>query len=380
MSERYADGRKSGPRGVRAPGAPAHDRLEAACPTTVPTATGGLTPGEIARLYRDAMRDKSYQELPMGAIVAQYLRHKNRRLSPASQRAYESSLDKFARFFADIDDLAAFEPPLGTMRLEEYLDVHWHHAAPGTYNVNLTITSDFFKWCHASALIAGNPTLAIERARPRTPARETFSPDDRRTLLSANPDLRDRIALRLLLDYALRKGALQRVRFEHFDHHRRRLTIFTKGGKVREIPLPEPMFWRDLERHILEIGAEGHHYLMASSKVVPRVGRIMYPDKPMSESGGMHRWWYGCLERAGLVAAGTSSGERMHKARHTAGQRLLDDTGNLKAVQKFLGHASIRTTADIYVDWDIDQLTASLERLFRHEAEGEDHTDRNDPA
>ena len=28
----------------------------------------------------------------------------------------------------------------------------------------------------------------------------------------------------------------------------------------------------------------------------------------------------------------------MHKARHSAGQRVLDHTGNLKAVQKLLGH------------------------------------------
>jgi integrase len=36
-----------------------------------------------------------------------------------------------------------------------------------------------------------------------------------------------------------------------------------------------------------------------------------------------------------------------HKSRHTAGQRVLDATGNLKAVQKLLGHASIQTTGDM---------------------------------
>ena len=54
----------------------------------------------------------------------------------------------------------------------------------------------------------------------------------------------------------------------------------------------------------------------------------------------------------------------MHKARHTAGQRMLDKTGNLKAVQKLLGHSSIQTTADIYTDWDIDQLAASLSEVL----------------
>lgn len=61
-----------------------------------------------------------------------------------------------------------------------------------------------------------------------------------------------------------------------------------------------------------------------------------------------------------LVSQGVSSGERMHKARHTPGQRVLDKTGNLKAVQKLLGHASIQTTADIYTDWDIEQLAETM--------------------
>jgi hypothetical protein len=43
---------------------------------------------------------------------------------------------------------------------------------------------------------------------------------------------------------------------------------------------------------------------------------------------GAHDWWYGCLARAGVVPMGTTSGERMHKARHSAGQRVLDATGN----------------------------------------------------
>ena len=42
----------------------------------------------------------------------------------------------------------------------------------------------------------------------------------------------------------------------------------------------------------------------------------------------------------------------------------LDAThGNLKAVQTLLGHASISTTGDIYVDWDIDALEATLRSM-----------------
>lgn len=95
-----------------------------------------------------------------------------------------------------------------------------------------------------------------------------------------------------------------------------------------------------------------------------RIERVQYRDQPMGVHG-LHNWWYRCLERASVVARGQTSGERMHKARHTAGQRLLDHTkGNLKAVQKLLGHSSITTTGDIYTDWDIDQLAETLRGML----------------
>jgi integrase len=198
------------------------------------------------------------------------------------------------------------------------------------------------------------------RAHPpliRHSHRTTFTAEQRRAIVAEQTELCDRIALRLL-DYGLRKGALQAVQFKHFDHQRRRLTIFTKGQKVRELPIPHAPFWLDLERHIFEVEAKPDHYLMPRMKG-NGARTTPHPTKPMGIHG-MHSWWYRRLAAAGIVPEGTTSGERMHKARHTAGQRVLDATGNLKAVQKLLGHASIQTTGDIYADWDIDQLAATM--------------------
>jgi integrase len=87
-----------------------------------------------------------------------------------------------------------------------------------------------------------------------------------------------------------------------------------------------------------------------------------YRDQPMGVHG-LHKWWYRCLERAGIVTAGQTSGRMMHMARYTAGQTVLDKTGNVKAVQKLLGHSSITTTGDIYTDWDIDQLAETMRQV-----------------
>lgn len=327
-----------------------------------------LTLQEAARIMREAVKDKSYQLLPLGQEVAEYLRTKRKRLTASSYRDYESGLDKLARHFPDLE-LEDFEPPVGTQRLEEFLDHQWGHQAPRTYNKNLSIIGDFFEQAVLRGKLHGDPTLPIERARTSGVYRTTFNPDQIRAIIATQDDLRDRLAVRLLLDFGLRKGALRNIQFKHFDHYRRRLTIFTKGEKVREVPIPTGPFWFDLERHTQDIEAKPNDYLMCRQRTIPvgvpdadgrrRTEQRRFPDKPMSESG-LHKWWYQRLATAGIVPEGTTSGERMHKARHTAGQRVLDTTGNLKAVQKLLGHTSISTTGDVYADWDIEQLAQTM--------------------
>jgi site-specific recombinase XerC len=320
-----------------------------------------LTLADAALMMREAVKDKSYRAFPLGQESGRYLRAKRKRLTASSYRDYESCLDKLARHFCDLE-LEAFEPTIGTERIEEFMDAHWGARAGRTYNKNLSILRDFFKFQVLRGRLHGDPTLAIERAKKRSVHRTTFTVDQRNAILASQTDARDKLALRLLLDYGLRKGALQRVQFKHFDHHRKRLTIFTKGETIRDVPIPQPGFWFDLERVILEDQVEPHHFLLPRRKAIPHLGASVlhrFPEKPMG-AHGLHDWWYGCLARAGVVPEGTTSGERMHKARHSAGQRVLDRTGNLKAVQKLLGHESIQTTGDVYTDWDIDQLAETL--------------------
>lgn len=196
--------------------------------------------------------------------------------------------------------------------------------------------------------------------------RETFSDQECEKLIAAQSSVRDALALRLLLHYGLRKGALRNIQFKHFDHERKRLTVFTKNAKTQKVVIPQESFWVDLAQ--LEQEAQPDDYFMAREYTVThRKGldpayttRYQDRERPMGGTG-LHNWWYRCLERAGLVSEGVTSGKRMHFARHTAGQRILDRTGgNLKAAQKALGHASIQTTANVYTDWDDAQLETTM--------------------
>lgn len=322
-------------------------------------------------LVRDDVRDKSYEQLPLGREAKRFLAGRRKRMTDASMRTYEHVLVQLVCAFPDLE-LRDLELPVGGERMEEFMDERWGAGSRAAYNVNHSILSEFFKWAVRHSRMHSNPMELVDRARKPQVYRSTFTSEQHRAILASAESLRDRIALRLLLDYGIRKGALQAVQFKHFDHQRKRLTIFTKGQQVRTIPIPHPEFWMDLERHILDVEAEPGHFLLCVVKPIPRAGVRRFPDRPMS-STATHRWWYARLNDAGIVAKGTTSGEKLHKARHTAGQRVLDATGDLKLVQKLLGHASIQTTGDVYVDYDIEEWAAKLADAHRSAREGDEN-------
>ena len=322
---------------------------------------------ELARQNREALKNKEYRAFPLGQEAARYLRASRKWLTKDSYRDYEGCLDKLARFFTDLE-VRDFEPPVGTERLEEFLDHQWGHREPRTYNKNHSILSEFFRFQRLRGDLHGDPMLNIRRAKARGVHRSIFSPDQRRAIFAANPGQPDITALRLLLTYGLRKGALQTVRFDHFDFARRELTIFTKGGNVQTVPIPDPAFWNDLDIYMRRIEAQGFHFLLCRRHKFPtsfRDGKAvgytvrLKPELPLG-GHGLHSWWYRCLAQAGIVPAKVERGERMHKARHTSGQRVLDQTGNLKAVQALLGHSDLATTGNVYTDWDLDRLRETL--------------------
>ena len=96
----------------------------------------------------------------------------------------------------------------------------------------------------------------------------------------------------------------------------------------------------------------------------------LLPMKPMSAHGAM-TGGTGAKNVPVSSRQARPSGAKMHRTRHNAGQRVLDATHNLKAVQALLGHASISTIADTYTDWDVQQLESSLLRTFTVEDDGE---------
>ncbi|WP_441280117.1 tyrosine-type recombinase/integrase [Bradyrhizobium sp. 63_E2_N1_3] len=66
-------------------------------------------------------------------------------------------------------------------------------------------------------------------------------------------------------------------------------------------------------------------------------------------------------------AAGVDA--RIHDLRHTTGMRTLRKTGNLRVVQKILGHTDIAITAKFYTDATVEDMRAAMEATAPRQVE-----------
>lgn len=80
----------------------------------------------------------------------------------------------------------------------------------------------------------------------------------------------------------------------------------------------------------------------------------------VSEMAALQRIWKRSVKLAGLPKELS-----IHSARHTIAVHLLKKTGNLRQVQKQLGHASPAITANMYADISFEDMQNGVTGLYQ---------------
>ena len=154
------------------------------------------------------------------------------------------------------------------------------------------------------------------------------------------------------------------------------IRIMQKGGVPRVLPLSR-------EAYAILWSRRGHHPQFVFTYVAQRTTRI--PKGGIKDSvrikGTRYPITYTGLgsNKRNWIKAGVDA--RIHDLRHTTGMRTLRATGNLKVVQKLLGHTDIAITAKFYTDATLEDLRGAMETtaqaqpaaptLLEHKKEGE---------
>jgi len=296
----------------------------------------------------DPTRDKSYAATRLGRDVADFLAWME--LGGASPRTldqYERDLARGALMFPDRD--------AATLEDGDALHIA-RQFKPAERRVRVAAWNSFYKWARRTRRATVNPFEALPvMRRPAQKAHDIFTDAEREALCGIGEI--DGPLMEIMFGTGARKGDCRTLRVKHFrpteDADGRDSFVFLsgKGGKDRVVPVLPRVSRAVAELVLLNgLGDDDHFWYSVRANEISR--KVMRRD-PVGE-GTFARWWRDSLDRAGVRY------RNPHLTRHTYATNWLRNGGRSETLQKLLGHASSRTTTDLYVHLDTQDVLADL--------------------
>ncbi|MRG58681.1 tyrosine-type recombinase/integrase [Agromyces sp. CFH 90414] len=323
---------------------------------------------------------------PLDVALHDYLVHltAERGYSANTVAAYGSDLADLARFLERRALAAGGEPgrpvELARIDLPTLRDWLWESTELGLARATIARRAasarGFCAWSARRGLVAADPAVRLRAPKAqRTLPRVLTQPAitgllDRLDAAAADGDpvaARDSAIVELLYASGLRVSELVGLDLDDIDRERRTLRVLGKGSKERVVPYGAPAA-RSLDQY-LERGraallaaaadavagaadATAAKSTLESHRRAPQGGRAAFVGVRGGRLGprSVHRLIAALL--AEIPGTGPSG---PHALRHTAATHLLDGGADLRAVQEFLGHASLGTT-QIYTHVSAERL------------------------
>ena len=268
-----------------------------------------------------------------------------RQLSPHTRSAYRSDLSALVAFCdrADVKDW----PALDVAQVRAFAArSNARGMAPASVQRRLSAVRSFLKFLVREGVVPLNTASDISAPRARRKLPHTLDVDQV-TALIERPQLagdplatRDRAILELLYSSGLRLAELIGLDVPDVDLHDRTVRVLGKGSRERVVPVGRKAA-EALQRYLPErrrrvVGGETALFL-------GRWGRRLTGRNVQTR---IAQW----ARRAGI-----RQHVHPHLLRHSFATHLLESSGDIRAVQELLGHASISTTA-IYTHLDFQHM------------------------
>jgi integrase/recombinase XerC len=194
-----------------------------------------------------------------------------------------------------------------------------------------------------------NPVLGIRAPKSAKKLPHALSPDTMTQLLQADDDdvlsVRDVAMFELFYSSGLRLAELAGLNPEHIDFAGGEVRVLGKGNKSRIVP----------------VGAKAVEALQAWLALRATLAAVDEPAMFVSQRG--QRLSVRSIQQR-LALCGQKQGLTQHvyphALRHSFASHVLQSSGDLRAVQEMLGHASISTT-QIYTHLDFQYLAKTYD-------------------
>lgn len=282
--------------------------------------------------------------MPLDAPLQQFQRYlaNERRLSRLTAVAYARDLQRL-RAFCERRRIADWQS-LDAAHVRLYVGELRQAGLSGrSIQRHLSAARSFYRYLLRERIVTRDPAAGLKAPRSARRLPKSLSPDEAARLVEIAAEdksaRRDRALLELLYSSGLRLGELCGLDLEDLPGDGT-VRVTGKGGKVRVVPigaaaqaameqwLPDRMQWARPGEAAVFLSSRGRRL---GGREVQRV----------------------VARRA--RAQGITQPVHPHMLRHSFASHVLESSGDLRAVQEMLGHASIATT-QVYTHLDFQHL------------------------
>lgn len=265
-----------------------------------------------------------------------------RQLSPLTQISYQRQLDALMVLAATlgITDWATVDAATVRTLVTRSKRAGLQEASLA---LRLSALRSFFDWLVMQGGLKANPAKGVSTPRAPRHLPKNMDVDEMGRLLDIDlPDplsVRDRAMLEVMYGAGLRLAELVGIDCRHVDLAAGEVWVMGKGSKERKLPLGRTaVTWLQYWLELRDSFAPQDDAMFLSQHGNRISARNV--QKRFAEWG---------------VKQGVSSHIHPHKLRHSFATHMLESSGDLRAVQELLGHASLSTT-QIYTHLDFQHL------------------------
>ena len=294
--------------------------------------------------------------------IAQYLDslEQQRQLSPHTVSNYRRDLAELTRFAAALPEKPALTA-LHHFHIRKFASqLHASGLNPRSIARKLSAWRGFYNWLTEHEPLAANPVDGVKPPKRSKPLPKALGADDAiRMVAQAMPgkdataaaQLCNRAMFELLYSSGLRVSELVGLDVRYtkegkyaspgwIDFEAQEVHVTGKGGKERKVPAGRPALeavsaWLAVRETLVK--ADPHPLFLSErgNRMSARVVQLRL--------------------KAHAQALGIPANVHPHVLRHSVASHVLQSSGDLRAVQEMLGHASISAT-QVYTSLDFQRL------------------------
>jgi integrase/recombinase XerC len=285
---------------------------------------------------------------------------KHRKLSLHTVTSYRRDLSELAELTGKLPGEPGFAEVTHFHVRRFASQLHAKGLNPRSIARKLSAWRGFFDWLAETADLPANPVDGVKAPKRSKPLPKALSADDAiRVVAEAKPgaDVRapetlcNRAMFELLYSSGLRVSELVAldVRFVREGNHEsagwidfaeQEVHVTGKGNKQRKVPVGKPALealraWMDVRPVLVKLDPHPLFITNRGLRMTPRVVQSRL--------------------KAHAQALGMPTNVHPHVLRHSFASHVLQSSGDLRAVQEMLGHASIAAT-QVYTSLDFQRL------------------------